>query len=81
MDDVTYLGNITYVGYVTYTGNTTYAGNINTHRDSITCACNVTYRDDATYATFYDCFELNTVHVLPLSPTYGNILGFAYIVP
>ena len=42
-------------------------GDINTYRDNITYACNVTYRGDATYATVYDNFELNTVLVLPLT--------------
>ena len=76
MDDVTYTGDITYAGYVTCTGDATY-GAILIHIGIILHmpAMLHTGARDATYATFYDCFGLNTVSVPPLSPTYRNILG------
>ena len=48
-----------------------------TYVGDVTFSSYVTFMVDATYATFYDCFELNTVPVLPL--TYGKIFGGSLI--
>ena len=93
-DSVTYIDHVTHNGTVTHEDNIgmwtmlqvmlhiwtiPHMQVILIHIGIITYACDVIYRGNATYATFYDCFELNTVPVLPLSPTYRNILGGSFI--